>query len=469
MREPRGTPVLALGAAVLAGAAFGLRPAAAQVPADTAAGSLRTLAPGAWERSLLRLDWIRRGDVPWGWRTLAVALPEVAADLRLGGIASEGELRFADGNPPEVPAAVGPGHEGSLIVARGWAPLRLWHASLTVDARAEGGHLRARELSLVAPVGPFVIQAGRMRMGFGPGEGGGVVFSGTVPLDGVRGTLRSPLDIPFLGDGTGGLGIFRLDDDAPVENPWLISMRATLEPHPAVVLGLNQGIMFANTASASISVRGMLETIVRGHTNVTEADGTRINFSNNVPSVDVTVRHDLFGLPAATYLEWGFEDSAGAPRDSPGIVAGLEFAHPSRPVRFGLEWAYLSPERGHGIWYAHSRFRGGWADGGGRPLGHPLGGPGREWLLFGAAHAPDGAWDARFGLRHRHRLGSNAYAPQRAGEALGGYLDARVRVGAVQLFVDVDGERLLHDNGGGWTRAALEAEAGIRWTHGGVR
>ncbi len=329
-------------------------------------------------------------------------------------------------------------------------------ASLDPEYRSDGGRLRAAQLSLAwKDLGLWI---GRRAVGFGPGAGGGIVLSGASTLDGAGIHLLDPIGLP---GPMGRLGpvrfhalLSRVENGDRVREPWLWAARAALAPHPRIVLGLSRGVMFGGEGNSPWTPRNLAYMLIGKHS------GHMGEFDNQVFAVDVLYRPPLRALPLVLYLEWGMDDSAGALRDVPGFVAGAHV-----PALPGLPAIALRVERasfaasccGNTIWYRNWAFRGGWTDAS-RPLGHPLGGHGTEWL----AELRADLLDARLRLAAagllRHRGAENVFAPDREGRASGARigLDARPASG-LELFLAAGLER----GDAGWRRT--DARAGARW------
>lgn len=268
---------------------------------------------------------------------------------------------------------------------------------------------------------------GRRAHGYGPGVGGGIVLNGAVQFDGGGFFLIDPVTLPgplgVLGPIRFDSFVSRLDRSGAIQNPWVWAARTSIAPHPRLGLGLNRAAVFGGAGNQTPTLRNLMYVIIGKHA------GKGSEFDNHVVALDVRYRPPLAGLPLALYLEWGFEDSAGAWRDVPGWLFGVELAAiPGLPeVGFGLERASFAPSCcGNPIWYRHWHFLDGWTESG-APLGHPLGGHGTEWLGYGYADL----FDARLRLAGRaflrDREAENLFAPDREGRSAGGLIQAGFR------------------------------------------
>jgi len=244
----------------------------------------------------------------------------------------------------------------------------------------------------------------------------------------------------------------RIENNDRIRWPWFAGMRGSIEPHPRLGLGVSRAGMFGGVGNTPVRARDVFYMLIGGHA------GEGGELEKQVVAVDVRYRLPVGSVPLALLLEWGFTDSAGAWFDNPAIRAGLELpALPSLPaLALGAEWTTFPPQCcGHSTWYRHWSFREGFTVGG-RPLGHPLGGHGTEWLGYTRADL----WDARLNLDLRAFLRDrgeyNILAPERAGRSRGGELalegaPSRGRV----LFI----RGLLEDGRAGWREVALSTGA----------
>jgi hypothetical protein len=183
--------------------------------------------------------------------------------------------------------------------------------------------------------------------------------------------------------------------------------------------------------------------------------GEQGEFDNQVVSVSVRYRPPTDALPLSAYLEWGFDDSAGAWKDVPGIVAGVEAASLPGAPELGLgvsaTW-FAGTCCGNTMWYRNWSFRGGWADDG-EALGHPLGGHGRELRAYGQLDAYRARLQVRPSLMFRSRGAENLLAPDREGGSWGGSLEMIGLAGPWQAYLRASGEVGETD----WSEGSIEA------------
>ena len=188
--------------------------------------------------------------------------------------------------------------------------------------------------------------------------------------------------------------------------------------------------------------------------------GTRNQRENNVAGLGARWRLPTESLlPLTAYSEWGMDDLGGR-LEAPGLLFGVRTPMlPGAPqISLGAEFAFIgalccSEERPS--WYLHYNHQGGWVTQD-APIGHPLGGDGREYRVYGAADLFEARLRVEGAAFARQRFSQNLYAPQREGS-----LGASSRVlwqlsEQTELGLDVSGER-----GSGWTEGSVRGHAAI--------
>ena len=283
--------------------------------------------------------------------------------------------------------------------------------------------------------------AGRRTSGYGAGEGRGVVLNPVTAFDGGGVFLARPFRLPVIGAVRGEAFLSRVPDNGPMDDVWLFGTRAAVMPHRRLGIGVSRAGMIA-ASQGSLGAGDLLYVLVGGH-----AGGSQ--FDNQVASLDAWWRVPAPGLPLLASVEWGFDDSAGAIVDVPGIVAALEVpAVPGVPLlalrvehaRFEASCCSNPP------WYRHSLgFHEGWTTEG-LLLGHRLGGHGTEWMGEARASIMDARALVRAQLFARERGAENLFAPDREGSSVGALLAADVQV-APRTLVLLEGEV---EEGDGW-------------------
>jgi hypothetical protein len=390
-----------------------------------------------------------------------------AAVVRAGWAEARGEALGGDGfythedwegaQPiPDVrsPAAAVAAH-GHLLPWVAWS----------VDVGWLGEELRVPSALLTARAGPIDVFAGRHRLHYGIGHGGGTVIGGgrlDVPdlidrtqyaFEGVGLVLREPFRYPgflrFLGPSRIEVAGGRLDRNGLVERPWIVFGRLMSSPFSdRFTIGLNRGAIFGGEGNPVTLVR-MLGLLAGVH------GGEGGEFENQVISVLMRYRPPLGALPLAAYVEWGMDDTSGAVRDTPGTVFGVDIGPlPGLPaLSLGVErTGFPGSWRGKPPWYRNVFFRGSWADEG-RLFAHPLGGHGREFLAHARLDLPEPGLFAGAELFSRERRFENLFAPEREGSSWGGSLTLQQTLhGRTALRLDATIER-----GDGWDTGRFAA------------
>ena len=318
---------------------------------------------------------------------------------------------------------------------------------------------------VVAGVGPVSLSWGRNAAQYGFGaQGAGVVFGGLAPVERVELLTHRPIDI--------GIGLLAFDvylgflgPPRHEGHPLLWGMSLQYRPVPRLAFGLQRGTMLGGTAWKDATGSGFDVGDF-----LTTAFGPGNGPENNVISLSARWRLPTESfLPATLYLEWGGDDNGGAWLQAPGI--GVGFLLPSLPfapeVSVGLEASFfgtLCPDETGGAlcrspgypldWYTHGAYAGGWAVGD-APLGHRMGGNGRELWLHAAADLLDARLRVRGDAFVRNRFQGNLYAPY-AGTS-GGF-EAQVVYRAWLGEVGLSGGL---EAGPGWTSGRAGARATV--------
>lgn len=333
---------------------------------------------------------------------------------------------------------------------------------ITISSRHLAGALAAtrdgvEELQVVLATGAVGAWAGRRELGFATPAGGGIVMN-SARLDGAGVFLTRPPRIPLLGLLRFELHAAKIDNvlalngSQNIVEPWLLTGRASLQPHARLTVGMNRGMVFGGEGNLPVTTRRMLRNLFGFST-----DEGEYSFANQVVSLDFRYRPPTGAVPLAVYLEWGTEDLSGGWWDVPGISAGIEIsALPRRDFSIGIERTEFKRNRFNSHWYQNAWFRGGWADDG-LILGHPLAGHGSEWRLSGSGGSARGV-TAAVGAYRRHRRAQNLVAPERRGLSVGGDIDAEARLNP-RFRVHLSGG-VEHGSESDWTAAS--AQVGVR-------
>jgi len=263
----------------------------------------------------------------------------------------------------------------------------------------------------------------------GPGSGGAIVLSGTT-FDGGGVAVAVPATLPgfleYLGPVSAETFFSRVENGDRVTDPWFWATRFALSPHPRFGLGFTRGDMIGGRGNTPVTLKYLLQALVGDHA------GERGEFNSITAGLDARWRPPLGALPLRLWVEWGFDDGAGAISDSPANIIGAELAAvPGLPrLALGLKRTRFHPDCqcGNTVWYRNWWFRGGWTDER-RPLGHPLGGDGTEWRGEARLDLHRATLDVAGWTRERGPV--NLFAPEREGQAVGGAvgLDVHLRDG----------------------------------------
>ncbi|HSJ24056.1 MAG TPA: capsule assembly Wzi family protein [Longimicrobiales bacterium] len=380
-----------------------------------------------------------------------------ASQLRAGWTGVRGEARGGDGYL-EVEdwegAQVLPGVQRPAVAWRGHGYIRPWLA-WSADAGYLAGDAVVRSAVVSAAAGPLDLWVGRRRLHYAIGRGGGTVVGGarnetpdvahrtTYTFQGIGAHVRDPFHFPgflrFLGADRVEVAVGRMARVGRVDRPWVAFGRLMGSPFTErLTLGINRGAIFGGDG-IPITPGRLAGLIIGLH------GGEGGEFENQVFSTLVAFRPPLgVGVPLEFYVEWGMDDTAGAVRDVPAIVAGLDLAAvPGLPtMALAVErTSYAESCCGNPIWYRHIFYRGSWADEG-RLFAHPLGGHGTEWLAHVRVDRPDDGLMFRVDGFRRDRGHENLFAPDRTGRSLGGSVAAELQVaGGTRMRLDGAWER----------------------------
>jgi hypothetical protein len=351
--------------------------------------------------------------------------------------------------PPDRTGATPIGDRSELLArAELAAALGGWFTvAATPELATDGARLDRAELT--AGWGGVRISAGRAPVGYGPGAGGGVILSGFAPLDRLELSTTTPTRLPgwlgWLGPFAAHTFAAVLPDDRHPGSPWLWGVSASARPHPRFTISGHRALMIGGDGVAEPTTAADIIPAILGK---------NIVGVNQIASASFRLRLPTEGIaPLAVYCEWGAEDSAGSPFQAPGLICGgYSAALPGLPqVALGLEHAQFGARaEGGPPWYRHHMFPGNWALDEG-PLGHPLGGEGRQWLLYGDLAGFAGRLRMDGELFWRERTGENLYVPGREGWSTG-------VTGELVWRVLPNGDLLLsgsREEGDGWAESRL--------------
>ncbi len=309
----------------------------------------------------------------------------------------------------------------------------------------------ALEWEVATQLGPLSLSMGRQPVGWASQRGTGLLFSGRAPIHRVElqttRAVRIPGALSFLGAVSAQAFYGFLNEPRHGSSARLFGTVLHWQPHPRLTLSAHRATMLGAEGTEQLGLIDTLRMIAL------ERNGDE----NNLVSGVVRLRLPTESLvPLTLYGEWGTEDLAGNFLYTPGLVGGLWVpAVPGLPsLGLGFEATHIGfISRRTVKWYAHFRQRGGWFTGD-VPLGHPLGGNGRELRLYGTLLAGDRVFvDAALFARRRFR--SHLQAPGREGIARGGELSASVKpLRRLELRLGANAEF-----GEGWTERGAELSA----------
>lgn len=410
-----------------AAVAAALREAAGRAPVE--APALAPLAQGWWER--FAEEFPESAGASTATAGLLGSAAGVESEGRVGAVApGRGIFETREGTTPLPDEAA---LRGAAVLAGSLTP----YLSGVAEPRAGSDGVRVPRWDVTAGWGALALSVGEEPVGYGPARGGGIVLSESAAFRRVQLQTTRPLALPgwlgLLGPVSAHAFLTRLSAPRHPGDPYLWGMRGALRPHPRFTVAVNRAAIFGgDSASFPLTPRNVGRMVLGLLT-----DG----FENQVVAVEGRFRAPTEAvLPLTLYLEWGADDAAGGWWDVPGRVVGAHVpAVPGLPqLSLGAEYTYFAPPCCENPpWYLHLGYQGGWTAGDAL-LGHPVGGEGAEYLLYGGADLFRARLrlDGRAFLRERGREGydlpwlraGNLFAPERAGTSTGLALDGAWRV-----------------------------------------
>jgi hypothetical protein len=371
--------------------------------------------------------------------------------LAIGAVSHTGRVEPGRGEfPGQIGSEALPDLEG--VVASAAATVSVGtHLSLQLAPRFDARELSLAVADLTVAAGPWSASLGRQAVGYGWARGGGVVLSGNESIDRFELATRRPIRLAGLLSVLGPMAFHtffsRLTDERHTREPYLWGARGVWRPHPRLDLAIQRASMFGGEGEPLSARRVALmligRVVSRGFENQIVSAAGRFR----LPSESL--------LPLTAFAEWGAEDAAGAWRDAPGYVVGIEA--PALPVApelsLGVEFASFAASCcGNPPWYRHSALTGGWA-GRNETLGHPLGGSGTQLLGRAGADLLDARLRLDATVFRRDRREENLFVPGRAGRSTGLSADVAWRVvPRSELWLSA-----AREDGDGWRESALRA------------
>jgi hypothetical protein len=418
--------------------------AAAQVEDPALAGLF-----GAWvdrlETEYPGLPRLMAGDVPRGLVGAALGLQ---VEHRNGAAAPGGGGLFFPERTGALPlgdvSQAAAGAEVAVALAR-----RLW-VQVSPELSTDGPSLGTTEA--VLGVGPLAVSAGRGYAGYGTARSGAIVL-GQAQLDRVQIETIAPLTLPAPLDRFGRIGfttlLSRLVEDRHAGDPFFWAAALSVQPHWRATVSVHRAAMFPDDHGINTITAPLIRDMLIGRV-VNES------FENQVVSLEARFHLPTEALlPVTAYFEWGAEDASGAWWRVPGRVVGVYL--PALPgaahVAAGVERSSFAVTCcSNPMWYRHGAFQGSWAvqD---RPLGHPLGGHGVEWMGYGTLDVPDPGITLDARILRRDRRADNLFVPGREGGSWGAESSLRWHHPSGWEIFAATGQ----ENGAGWRERYLNA------------
>lgn len=352
---------------------------------------------------------------------LAVREARLRAGKTTGAPARRGRLEFG----VDVTAALG----RHFVVSYGPA----------VSMSASATTVEQPRLAVVGKVGSWWASAGRQRLSFGPATGGlilndasafdGLLFGsdGAVRLGGI-GHWLGPVHVTAL--------ISRIAPDTLGEAAWFGAARVTFAPHPRVHIGLNRTAVVPAGGGDGVGLGSLLLVAVGKH--------TRPNKEDQRASVDLSVALGGPSWRVVPYLEWGFEDTAGAYMEDPGLTVGAYMPFLPGVPTLSLRYEYTGFGESARLcwfcsaritkWYRHGTVRSAYIGEDGLLIGHPLGGYGYEHRIDAVAWLVGADARVRATLVRRHREPLNLLYATRPGDSHALGAGGSYRVGPALTF-----------------------------------
>jgi hypothetical protein len=331
---------------------------------------------GGFDRALA--DWLSWYLEPRSEGRVAAG---VSADERGGA------RPLSDGVP--VPAGGSLAASGAFRAEpASWLSLQGAGAAFLADGDDRGTRLLGTSVEAGWP--GLSVEAGRISTSYGPGRGGGLIFTNNAaPYPGVRIRNREPVDAPgflsFLGAFHYDLFFARLEGDRPIPHSYLSGMRLSLRTSRYLELGMSRAMHFGGEGRPS-GVSAWWSAFKGTHDNDPGSDG------NQIGGFDAAVNLPFRLQPVRLYAEAAGEDEAkilGTPIPGPtkwAFLGGVFLPSLLGTSRADLriEWASNHLGGNGASWYVHGASREGHAHRyRGRILGDPMGTDARRLDLTG--------------------------------------------------------------------------------------
>lgn len=331
---------------------------------------------------------------------------------------------------------------GGEVRAEAWLP----HLALSAVGRA-GDDARIEQASVQLEYRVIGLFAGRVAPGHRTTESGAVVLRDDVTFDGAGLYLTHPVYAPGFLRKIGPIGFESMlapaDDQVDNYGTWFWSARGSLQPLSFIGFNITRA---AYISSLSPQSRPSLSDITNMVIGQNHRSGDVDYADNQVVAVDGWIRSPTRSVPLTFYWDWGADDSYGGWWHRAARVFGLRSdALPGLShVSAGIERTAID---GGTSWYKHGQMTAGWSEKG-VLLGHPLGGQGRQTLVFVSGDLFDARLFVRAAAYRGVRGDNNVFAPLYAGHMDGAQVNATLRL---KRHIDV--------------RMQASTEQGDDWSH----
>lgn len=267
----------------------------------------------------------------------------------------------------------------------------------TLNVSSDATTVEHSRVTMVGKLGSWWATAGRQRFSFGPASGG-LILNGVSSFDGVMLGNDDAVRLGGIGRWLGPLHVTavlsRLPADTLGAAAWFGAARVSLSPHPRVRIGLTRTAVVAGDEDGDLGLGTLLMVAAGKHTGQ--------NVEDQRASMDLSVALGGRAWRIVPYFEWGFEDTAGAYVEDPGLTAGAYVPFVPGLADLSLRYEYTAFGKAAHMcwfcnarttkWYRHGSVRSAYVGQDGLLIGHPLGGYGYQhrmdaigWLIGGQA------------------------------------------------------------------------------------
>lgn len=294
------------------------------------------------------------------------------------------------------------------------ATLGLTATSSDEPPAAKASTFDGSSLALALPIGEAYVSVESRH--WGPGWAGSLILDGAaapLPALGWRQPGARAIQsraLAWLGRWTADVFVGALEGHSEPARPWLVGMRATVEPLDGVVFGASRSLQWGGRGRPE-SLRSLWNGLL-GRDNIGAGLDAANEPGNQLAGFDLRVVWPL--APARRLALYGQaigEDEAGyLPSKYAGLVgADVAWQPFGVDARLFAEWAdtvagSLFGRPVPGTTYRHSIYRQGYTHAG-APLGHPVGGDARLGSV--GLIASSGSWSALV-VAHRGRAAEQA-------------------------------------------------------------